>query len=294
MIKKKLIKIYLLLANINYFLFFKKPKILSYNDTIQDIITNKKSLSRFGDGELRLILDEGEIGFQSRSQLLTKRLNEVLDSQLDSLLIALPNTFGLSRKQTLDSQIFWYGYLHLYGKAILKRLDLSKLYGDATITRFYIAYKDKSEITISNKIKLLKNIWDNKDILIVEGLQTKLGVENDLFDNSKSIKRILCPAKDAFNKYEEILNSTKEYGRNKLVLIALGPTASVLAYDLAKEGFWALDIGHIDIEYSWFMKKVNEKIPIEGKYVNEATITIDSRQQYDKSYTNSIILNIND
>jgi hypothetical protein len=32
---------------------------------------------------------------------------------------------------------------------------------------------------------------------------------------------------------------------DKLILIALGPTATVLAYDLAKKGYQAIDIGHL-------------------------------------------------
>jgi hypothetical protein len=39
--------------------------------------------------------------------------------------------------------------------------------------------------------------------------------------------------------------------KNILILISLGPTATVLAYDLAKLGYWAIDIGHIDNEYEW-------------------------------------------
>ena len=39
-----------------------------------------------------------------------------------------------------------------------------------------------------------------------------------------------------------------------MIIIALGPTATVLAYDLAMVGYWALDMGHIDLEYEWFLK----------------------------------------
>ena len=39
------------------------------------------------------------------------------------------------------------------------------------------------------------------------------------------------------------------------MLIALGPTATILAYDLAEKGVQALDVGHIDIEYEWFLRK---------------------------------------
>ena len=44
-------------------------------------------------------------------------------------------------------------------------------------------------------------------------------------------------------------------------------TATVLAWELA--GDWAIDIGHIDIEYEWFLRNASDKIKIEGKYVNE-------------------------
>jgi len=44
-----------------------------------------------------------------------------------------------------------------------------------------------------NMFKKLKKIWDGKDIIIIESEKSRLGVGNDLFDNTKSIKRILCP-----------------------------------------------------------------------------------------------------
>lgn len=47
-------------------------------------------------------------------------------------------------------------------------------------------------------------------------------------------------------------------------------TATVLAYDLAKEGYQAIDIGHIDIEYEWYKRASLKKIAIPGKYTNEA------------------------
>lgn len=46
-------------------------------------------------------------------------------------------------------------------------------------------------------------------------------------------------------------------------------TATILAWELSGGGYWAIDIGHIDIEYEWFLRKTSDKIKIEGKYVNE-------------------------
>lgn len=135
------------------------------------------------------------------------------------------------------------------------------------MTRPYMMYKDKSNAR--DKFNKWQKIWNEKELLIIEGEGSRLGVGNDLFYNVKSIERIICPSKNAFEKYEEILSTAKCYSKNKLVLIALGMTATVLAYDLSKCGYQAIDIGHIDIEYEWFLKGVKEKINIANKSVNE-------------------------
>lgn len=45
------------------------------------------------------------------------------------------------------------------------------------------------------------------------------------------MKRILCPSKNAFSKYDEILNNCISCDKESLFIIALGPTATVFAYD---------------------------------------------------------------
>ena len=55
-----------------------------------------------------------------------------------------------------------------------------------------MAHKDKSKVP--QYIKKLKKIWEQKDVVIIQGETSRLGVYNDLFDNIKSIERILCPS----------------------------------------------------------------------------------------------------
>ena len=98
---------------------------------------------------------------------------------------------------------------------------------------------------------------------------------NDLFNNTKSIKRILCPAVNAFNVYQKIINQVKKIDKSNLILLALGPTSTVLAYDLDKLGYRAIDVGHIDIEYEWFLRNATKKIQINNKYVIELSAAID-------------------
>ena len=67
-------------------------------------------------------------------------------------------------------------------------------------------------------------------------------------------------------------------------------TATVLAYDLYKAGYWAVDIGHVDIEYEWFLRKATEKIKIETKYVNEAKDgEKDIQNIHDEKYESEIV-----
>lgn len=127
---------------------------------------------------------------------------------------------------------------------------------------------------------MIKQIWEGRDIVIVEGIQTRSGIGNDLYDNAKSVSRILGPAENAFDKYEETLAAIRRYvAKDKLILLCYGMTATVLAYDLAKLGYQAIDLGHVDIEYEWFRMGTTERVAIKGKYTNE---TSDGRSNIDE------------
>ena len=282
-----------LVANVMYFfivLFHKFPKVATIDETLDEIINNNKSIARFGDGEIRLINNEN-ISFQQPNEELSKRLREILNSDDENILIGLPDVFSFKdiNKSVRQRKLF-------YKKEIVLKYDSYKVikndkkYYNANISRPYLEYKDKSNTeSIFNK---LKTIWNNKDIIIVEGEGSRLGIGNDLFDNVKSISRILCPVRDAFDKYDFILNKCKEISKDKLFIIALGPTATVLAYDLAKEGFQALDMGHVDIEYEWFKMGVTEKVKVDGKFTNEVKGGQVVEEIQDDNYERQIIARV--
>ena len=139
----------------------------------------------------------------------------------------------------------------------------------------------------------IRQLWEDKDVLLVEGVYSRLGVNNDLFSNVRSLQRVLAPAEDAFEKYDKILERIREYGGNRLILLALGQTATVLAYDLAKEGFWAIDIGHVDVEYEWFLRGAKDKIKIAGKYVQEANDKEEDMSEIvDSNYLKQIVCRV--
>lgn len=263
-----------------------KFKILNRYETINLIKKNKLSVARFGDGEL-FIINNTEIGFQEKNIELSKRLKEILKSNDKDILICIPSMLNDTNWCTEKCKKYWYNHLQDSRIWWFKYINKNRTYGDTQITRPYIDLKDKKES--ENLFNNLKEIWDNRDVVIIEGEQTRLGVGNDLFNNIKSIKRIICPAKNAFNKYNYILDEVKTISKDKLILIALGPTATVLAYDLNKLGYQAIDVGHIDIEYEWFLQKVTEKVKLKNKYVNEGTGDINISNENDGSYNKEII-----
>jgi glycosyltransferase family protein len=268
---------------------FHKAKIKSLIETIDDILTQRKSFSRYGDSELKMMLNQGGVVFQREDPQLSRRLKEVFNSDLDNLIIGLPGPLCSVRKENLEARYFWLRFLNAYGNLIAEYLDRERVYGNAGISRFYLGLKDK-DLSIQILAKL-KQIWDQQELFIIEGEFSRMGVGNDLFHNAAALSRLLCPAENAFEKYDEILAAAKKYGKDKLILIALGPTATILSYDLAMSGYWAIDIGHLDVEYMWMLSKAQTKIPLKGRYVSEAQGETDLEipEQYRNEYYNSIV-----
>ena len=263
--------------NIAYFIYkikdfmqekkIKNPIVKDVNEAIDIIVKNKASISRYGDGEFNLLQGKS-INFQEYDKKLALRLKEILVSKKKNMLICIPDVFNGLKQYVPYSKRVWTALLACNRKKWCNLLNINKIYYNAFISRPYVIYKEKNNC--KDKFINLKRIWDCKELLIVEGEKSRLGIGNDLFNNSKIIERIICPSINAYARYDEILEAVQQHNKNKLVLIALGPTATVLAYDLHKLGYQAIDIGHVDIEYEWFLKKASGKVKIDGKFTNEA------------------------
>jgi len=243
-----------------------EPTVMTIEETISHIISQKSSVSRFGDGEMLLIGGEG-IRFQRDDDELSKRLAEVLTSDLTNHVVCISDAFVDLDRYNRRARRFWRAHFYLYGYLWDNYLKAGKRYGNTFITRPYIDFLDQRKSIYW--FSLLKQIWKGRDIIFIEGEKSRLGVGNDLFDNVESIGRILCRSKSAFDQYDVILEEASKLAKNNLILIALGPTATVLAYDLCKLGYQAIDVGHIDIEYEWLMMGARHKVNIKSKYVNE-------------------------
>ena len=286
------------LAQLPYFSLKVRPlgdggiRFMDNTEAVDLIVKNGMSMARFGDGEFGWVFQKDLVsGYQSASPELSQRLKEVLCSDEPRLLIGILKVLSDDSNMNALAKSHWRRYKAQNMQEIVSLLDSSKLYADASITRPYIDLKDRSGSFA--EFENLKRIWTGRDVLLVEGDESQLGVGNDLFDRASSIRRILCPSRNAFESYDAILSAIMKYVRKgDLVLLALGPTATVLAYDLCREGVQAVDIGHIDNEYEWMRMGVKKKVPIPGKTVDELS-TRGGGVAGDSRYANQIVFKIN-
>lgn len=266
---------------------FPLPKVKSIEQTIMKLQNKKKSIVRFGDGEMLYICKKLNLPFQKYNGCLAEKLKKILASSDESILVGLPDAYRSLEDFTKELKTFWRSQITYNYPSIHKLLDLNKQYYNANITRLYYGYKDKSKSSFH--FLLMRKLWDKRPILLVEGEKSRLGMGNDLFDNAASVERILGPAHHAFDQIDNLYSEAIKHTKDKLVLVAMGPTAKVLVYRLAMSGFQAIDIGNLDLEYEWFKRGTKERVLIPGKYVSEVKGGREVAEVFDKEYLSQIV-----
>lgn len=90
-----------------------------------------------------------------------------------------------------------------------------------------------------------------------------------LLDNVRSIRCILRPPRNVFERLKDIKRETCRVEKEASFLTVLDPATTVLAYNLFKAGRQATDVDHVDVKYEWWRMGAREKVKLEQKYVNE-------------------------
>ena len=263
------------------------PKIASIEETIDMIINNKLSICRFGDGELVYITEKRDLPFQIQDNNLRDRFIEILKSNNPSILVGLPIGFQTLENLKDDVRTSWRAIVVWTYPQLRKYLDRNKYYYNSSITRLYIGFKNNDDS--GRLFEKFRSIWNDKEIVLIEGEKSRLGTTNNLFENSTSIARIIAPAQHAFSQYANLFQEAQKFPKTSLILISLGPTAKPLVYDLALLGYQAIDVGNLDLEYMWFLMGAKSIVKIEGKYTSEAKGGRDVVEVYNEVYNNQIV-----
>lgn len=272
------------------------PKIVEGEKAIEQIMEFGKSMARFGDGEFSIIVNKERQKFQRLDEKLSTRLKEVLYSKDERLIIGIADNYGDLRKYDFSGANNIRVYMSRETRESHELLlEKDRIYYDAYVTRPYVMYEDKYTDAPCKRFESLKGIWKGRNVVIVEGAQTRFGAGNDLLLGALSVRRILAPATSSFDRYDDILKASLENAKKgDLYLLAIGPCAGVLAYDLCINGIQAVDIGHTDLEYEWFLAGEGRRVRVPYKYNNELECGDEVEEYNDPVYLGQIIFSCAD
>lgn len=232
----------------------KNLKIKDYRETISELVQNKPSFCRYGDGEFILMKGE-DISFQKHDLKLATRLKEIIGSEERNILIGIPQ-FYFNDTPNLKEQVadFMFDWVYPNKSYIRSVCSFDKQYYDTCCSQMYANYLD---LNFDEYFEEVKKIWINRDITIICGATVFNNIENNIFSCAKTIEYQEAPSKNAYSEYDKIFSEALKIDQGRLIIIILGPTATVLAYDLTQNGYQAIDFGHIAKDYDYFTKKVN-------------------------------------
>ncbi|MCH5248447.1 MAG: DUF1792 domain-containing protein [Lachnospiraceae bacterium] len=254
-----------ILAQIDYSLYrmgVKKCniKVHTIEETIDELINTNKSMIRYGDGEITMIRGRSLVLQQVEPEII-EGLKRMLNYEYDGMIVTIPEIFGDLSIYRKESRQFWKDHLLFSRKVYEKYCNPEREYYNTSVSRFYNYMSDKSKC--EKWIDKIKLIWKDKDVVVVEGERTHNGAGNDLLDSAGSVERIIGPSSDAYGKLDELMECCRQYPKDRLFLVSLGVAAKFLTERLFLEGYRSLDIGHLDMEYEWYLHKADkkEKIP---------------------------------
>jgi len=215
------------------------PAVKSELETVAFIVENRASIGRFGDGEFNMCIGRHK-SFQTYDSTLVIRLKEILHNTDENFLVGI-NTIQAEH----DLTEIWKKFVVRRGNRVLKLLDLNRRYHSSTITTVF----PQETTSFKQYVAALKLIWHNRKVVFVVGRNSRFFFEEELFDNLRCHEFVYGPAKDAFSVYDDLLEKVTDYDIDWLILIALGPTATVMAYDLYCKGYQAIDLGQTPSKY---------------------------------------------
>lgn len=264
-----------ILAAAVYFLYEKgilrnRIQVHTVDETIDELLHTDKSMVRFGDGEIVMIRG-GDLMLQKASPEIAAGLAEILRYTEEDLIVTIPGIFETLSDHRKASRQFWRDHLLFCRKTYEKYCNPNRIYYSTFVSRCYYYLEDRSGV--GAQFAKIRKIWENRDIVIVEGTRTHNGVGNDLLDTARSVERIICPPSDAYGALPAILEACLGYDRDRLFLLSVGVAAKFLTVELFKRGFRVLDIGNMDMEYEWYVRRSPgkcrlEKHEIEGESAN--------------------------
>lgn len=254
-----------ILGAVVYFLYEKNLlhnsiKVHSIDETIDELLQTQKSMVRFGDGEIVMIKGRSLV-LQKAAPEITEGLKQILAYPYDDLMVTIPGVFDTLSDHNKASRQFWRDHLLMCRRTYETYCNPNRIYYNTFISRCYYFTQEKERC--AGWFDKIRDIWKEKDVVVVEGTRSHNGVGNDLLERAASVERIICPPKDAYGALDRILEACEAYGTDRMFLLSVGVAAKFIALALFQKGYRVLDIGNLDMEYEWFVRGAKEKMSLE-------------------------------
>ncbi|WP_139005390.1 GT-D fold domain-containing glycosyltransferase [Arthrobacter crystallopoietes] len=208
---------------------------LGFMETIEALRDERRSFARYGDGEFRLMYRlEHKLKFHRNSPELMVALKRVLTDPSENTLIGMPQVF-----LGLHWSIVFAETWHFVGPLVASQ----ERFGNSHVTRpmFFDHHGQDA-------VDAWRSVWEGRDVVVVTGHGSRFQMVPALFDNVSSVTEVFSTPTDAFFDLDRLIGEIEDTGRD-LVLLSLGPAATVAADMLAAKGIQALDIGHLSSSY---------------------------------------------
>lgn len=218
-------------------------RVIGEVETLATLRERRASIARYGDGELEIMIGGG-IYFQEYDPELARRLRMILRSPRPNFLIGIPNFDALQIK-TQGRKGTWLRYRRMYSHLVRR--------GAAYHSAFVSRPASIVGLESAEYFREWQSIWEGREVVVVH--HSEATAQHVLLRNARAVQHVFCPAQNAFREYATVLQRATEHcaRADVLFLIAAGPTAGVLAWDLAERGAQALDIGHLTAAYDEFI-----------------------------------------
>ena len=215
------------------------PRILTIEETREYIQNNHCSLVRLGDAEIELAMKRSSPNTLSLYYpRLADQLHKILRAGSSQKVLVCTNSIPIAGGYGSDWMTYYYLCLFNY-RRMHEFYNYSAVYGNALAFR----------ITSSADVVLFKRLWDGKKVLFVVSKHGDFEFENDLFCNIKDKAYVYGPESGAHGEYDSILSRCLKFDKDWLIYLALGATATVLAWELTAHGYLAMDLGKLDASY---------------------------------------------
>lgn len=201
------------------------PKVADEFETIKKVLKGF-SLSRYGDGELKILGGKGYVR-EPGSDKLTTELLEAFQSPHPQCIVGIP---------TMSPDGPKYESWLRHEARFLRFLKPKARYYSAFVTRPDSApWIDSPEY-----VRQVQRIWLGKRAVVLceERGSMRLAVAK----GAASIEHIACPRHEAYSQIDRLEQAIVR-ARPDVAILSAGPTASCLANRLAARGIQAVDLG---------------------------------------------------